>query len=147
MSSSPSLSDFFSLSLSEGGGQTQDGLSVLGCRGDRLWDDLQRLRVQLHTGLRGHTHDEVRVCVCCLQFYSIVFYPWHPFPPIHAGAGRAATLGWPIRRAPRACCWLLSCGSTVLGLRPGTSTTTWTQRRPGTGSTSISSRWRSTAQV
>lgn len=51
------------LSLSEGGGQTQDGLSVLGSCGDRLWDHLQRLCVQLHAGLRGHTHDEVRVCV------------------------------------------------------------------------------------
>lgn len=51
------------LSLSEGGGQTQDGLSVLGSCGDRLWDHVQRLCVQLHAGLRGHTHDEVRVCV------------------------------------------------------------------------------------
>lgn len=56
---------------SAGGGQTQDGLSIHGGRGDRLWDDLQRLRVQLHTGLRGHTHDEVRVGFNCLQFYSL----------------------------------------------------------------------------
>lgn len=45
----------------EGGCQTQDGLSVLSCRGNRLWNNLQWLRVQLYTGLRGHTHDEVRV--------------------------------------------------------------------------------------
>lgn len=56
---------------SAGGGQTQDGLSIHGGRGDRLWDDLQRLRVQLHAGLRGHTHDEVRVGFNCLQFYSL----------------------------------------------------------------------------
>lgn len=55
----PSL--FLRPALSEGGGQTQDGLSLLcGC-GNRLWDNLQRLRIQLHTRLGGHTHDEVRV--------------------------------------------------------------------------------------
>lgn len=51
------------LSLLEGGGQTQDGLSILSSCGYRLWDNLQRLCVQLHAGLRGHTHDEVRVSV------------------------------------------------------------------------------------
>lgn len=50
-----------SWSLSEGGGQTQDGLSLLSGGGNRLWDDFKRLRVQLHTRLRGHTHDEVWV--------------------------------------------------------------------------------------
>jgi len=60
------------LSLTDGGGQTQDVLSVLSCRGDRLWDDLQRLRVQLHKGLRSHSHDEVRTCVRCFLFNSVL---------------------------------------------------------------------------
>lgn len=71
------------LSLSDGGGQTQDVASVLGRRGDRLWDDLQRLRVQLHTGLRRHPHDEVRASGF-IVFTSIpLFYllPVTPFPP------------------------------------------------------------------
>lgn len=71
-----------SVLVSEGGGPTQDGLPILCCRGDRLWDDLQRLRLQLHTGLRGHTHDEVRVHVhfaslsallCYFPFLTVVF--------------------------------------------------------------------------
>lgn len=132
------------VSLSEGGGQTQDGLPVLCCRGNRFWDDLQRLRVQLHSGLRGNTHDEVRVSVHVLlfSFYSslLFFILDSCFPPINAGAGRAATPEWPIRRAQRACCLLLNCGSTVLGSQRGTSTTTWTQRRPDTGSTLINSK-------
>ncbi len=60
------------LSLTEGGGQTQDGLSVLRGHSDRLWHDLQRLRVQLHTGLRSHTHDEVRVCIFFLHYFTIL---------------------------------------------------------------------------
>lgn len=51
--------DFCVFAPSEGGGQTQDGLSILGRRGDRLRDNLQRLCLQLHARLRGYPHDEV----------------------------------------------------------------------------------------
>lgn len=58
--------EFLSLCPSESGGQTQNGVSILGRRGDRLRDDLQRLRLQLYARLRGHTHDEVEHPSMCL---------------------------------------------------------------------------------
>lgn len=69
---------------SEGGGQTQDGVPVLRSCGDRLRDHVQRLRVQLHAGLGGHTHDEVRACgyhphVPPGRFLSVTtFFPTNP---------------------------------------------------------------------
>lgn len=90
---------------SEGGGQTQDGVPILRSRGDRLRDHLQWLRVQFHAGLGGHTHDEVRVGVYHPHVPSCHFLSMQIFfSPIRTGAGRAATPGWPIRRARRACC-------------------------------------------
>lgn len=135
--------EFLSLCPSESGGQTKDGVSVLGRRGNRLRDDLQRLRLQLYARLRGHSHDEVqhppppRVSDLCCSIWQNL--------PIKTGAGRAVTPAWQIRRAPPVFCWPRIYASTVSALRPGTSTMTWTRRRRGTGCTLTSSRWKSTA--